>query len=407
MLQNVIHFFTLGFNNSYTAPGIVAGIIIGVYFFFRLGAAIKHFGRNQRSALSVAVRLIVALATGLTCINPWSMACIAVVFPLFFLSVALDIIAWIAGRIARFVNKRRRLRQSHDKERPQRKGFASTLYWAGAFLAVCYAAYIGVSAYTFHHTVENTVTYQTTKLSGGLNAVFLSDIHFGTIDTADDLQAVVDRINSEQEPDVVILGGDITDDRTSLEDLKVCYDILGQLKSTYGTYFVYGNHDKQPYFIDYPNGERTYTDAELEEVITTHGITILEDEVADLGDVMLVGRKDYGAEGEKDERASVEEILAASGVVPHEDKLIVVVDHQPVEIEESARAGADIELCGHTHAGQMIPFGLLYKYMGPSQYVWGEYNVDGMDLYVSSGLYGWGWPLRNEGQSEIVRLNIE
>ena len=85
-------------------------------------------------------------------------------------------------------------------------------------------------------------------------------------------------------------------------------------------------------------------------------------------------------------------------------KYIVVLDHQPVEYEENAQEGVDLQLSGHTHGGQVFPYGMIYDLSDRLNY--GEYEIKDMKQIVSSGLTGWGWPMRNEAKCEYVLINI-
>ena len=175
---------------------------------------------------------------------------------------------------------------------------------------------------------------------------------------------------------------------------------LGEINSTYGTYYVFGNHDTQPSSTDYENGNRTFSDEELERAITGNGIRILNDEKTQInGDIVLVGRSDPKWEDAVD-RIDLPDILNESD----RSRYVVVLDHQPVEYEQNSRQGADLQISGHTHGGQMFPFAIMEKLMG--HLIYGEYHFGNMEQIVSSGLTGWGWPMRNEAKCEYVLINI-
>ena len=102
--------------------------------------------------------------------------------------------------------------------------------------------------------------------------MLLSDLHYGVSMNDNNLQNVVNRISAEQ-ADIVVLDGDIVDENTTSEQMQSAFRILGQADSTYGVYYVYGNHDKNNYAAK-PN----YSAEEMEDTITQAGIQILEDE---------------------------------------------------------------------------------------------------------------------------------
>ena len=211
----------------------------------------------------------------------------------------------------------------------------------------------------------------------------------------------VEAINiiDDLKPDIVILGGDITDDRTPNESMKELYKEFGTINSTYGTYYVYGNHDRQPYETDYENGNRTYTDEELVQAIESNGLKILEDNKTTINDdIVLIGRADAGWD-ENFPRANITDLVDESDL----SKYTVVIDHQPIDQNETSKY-ADLQVSGHTHGGQVFPYAIFSDLMGKCTY--GEYDFGDMKQIVSSGLTGWGWPIRNEAKCEYVLINI-
>ena len=128
------------------------------------------------------------------------------------------------------------------------------------------------------------------------------------------------------------------------------------------------------------------TPKELEETILSAGITVLRDEwVYALEDVVLVGREDVSSE----ERLPLEELPPRP-----EDACVIWIDHTPYQEEEIASSGADLQLSGHSHAGQLFPLRTLYR-LGV-RYIWGDYDTRGAHVYVTSGFGGWYIPFRTE-----------
>ena len=229
--------------------------------------------------------------------------------------------------------------------------------------------------------------------------LFISDVHYGTVQNTQLVKDSILKMNNLK-PDIVLLGGDIVDERTTKDSMQEIFEELGKINSTYGTYYIFGNHDRQPYTSDYENGNRTFTDSDLNQSIEKNGIKILNDDKITINnDIVLVGRSD--AEWEDSiNRTDVNEILNESDL----SKYIVVLDHQPVEYEENAQEGVDLQLSGHTHGGQVFPYGMIYDLSCRLNY--GEYEIKDMKQIVSSGLTGWGWPMRNEAKCEYVLINI-
>lgn len=197
-------------------------------------------------------------------------------------------------------------------------------------------------------------------------------------------------------PDFIVLGGDVTDEGTSRESMIKVFEELGTLNSTYGTYFIYGNHDRQPKVGDYRDGTKPYSNDELVSVIKKNNIKILEDDsVVINNDIVLVGRKDAG-HGNDIKRASIFDLV-------NDNKFVLVLDHQTLD-ECNVSKVADLMISGHTHGGQIFPYGLVTDLSGKPNY--GLYSYGTMKEIVSSGFCGWGIPLRNECPCEYVVVKV-
>lgn len=228
----------------------------------------------------------------------------------------------------------------------------------------------------------------------GLNTdhkfVFVADIHAGSGQSLDLLRDFCIKVN-EEKPEFVILGGDITDEYTSYEDMVMTYDILSSIEAP--MYYVYGNHDKQP-DGDLVGG-KTYSEEQLKTIITNAGITILEDEYIKLDDeLVLLGRIDLLDNNRKD---------YTSLINPYEGKLIVV-DHEPYDEEQLLNESSILQVSGHTHAGQFWPLKYIYRLLGLSAY--GDYDEPNTHLYVTSGFGVWNTPFRCQGHCEWVLINL-
>lgn len=237
-----------------------------------------------------------------------------------------------------------------------------------------------------HYTVTSG------RLSQNYRIVFLSDTHYGTVQNPELLESKVDEINALN-PDIVILGGDIVEEGTSNAEMHEVFRVLAKLQSNYGTFFIYGNHDRQRY-----TPTPAYSEAELAEAIRSNGIKILCDEYVEIGkDLLLVGREDLSA---RDSRAENAELMTGAD----KDRFILTADHQPIHAAENASLGTDLQLSGHTHSGQIFPLGLMtFLY---NDLVCGAYRVDSSSVIVSSGFAGWGFPIRTQGVSEYVVVEL-
>ena len=254
---------------------------------------------------------------------------------------------------------------------------------------------LGYGYYNVGHIDRTEYIIETDKISADYRIVFISDTHYGTVQNPAVLQELMAEIGA-LEPDFIVLGGDIVEGGTSKESMEEVFCMMGKLDSRYGIYYVYGNHDRQE-----DNEQRSFTDQELEQAITDNGIIILKDEYAEIGDdLILAGRDDVGYY-EKRERLSAEEILEGAD----RKRYIIMLDHQPVEIAVNGKAGADLQLSGHTHAGQAFPAGLFMRVMGMPCY--GEYQIDDCELIVSSGASVGVFPIRKEKHCEYVVIELK
>lgn len=271
------------------------------------------------------------------------------------------------------------------------------IYRSGVIAMILTALLCGYGHYNIYQVVQTdyTVTTQKEIRPEGYRLVLLSDLHYGISLDGAELQAVVDRIN-ETQPDAVILDGDLVDESTTLEGMQEAFRVLGHLQSTYGTYYVYGNHDQNNY-ASAPN----YTREQLAATIRENGITILEDESVTLGsDLTLIGRADRGdGTFQREEISELTESLDP-------DQEWILLDHQPADYEKAQQAGCDMILSGHTHAGQIWPAGLFATLFHFDELNYGEKDVGNLHAIVTSGIAGWGYPMRTERHSEYVVIQL-
>lgn len=242
----------------------------------------------------------------------------------------------------------------------------------------------------------NYLTFDSHKIKKNHTFVFMSDIHYPTAQFKSSVKSALNEIK-ELNPEFILLGGDITDEFTTYEDMKEIYESIGALQIP--TFYIYGNHDRQN--KAYKVGRTKFDVKELEKVIKDNGITILKDEWQYVSeDLIVVGREDVS---EKQSRKKVEDIKNWP-----EDAYIICVDHSPYQKEDMMELGADLQLSGHTHAGQLFPLKTIYK---PAvKYVYGKYLINNSPynkyLYVSSGFSGWVLPFRNEEHCNYEVINL-
>ncbi len=239
--------------------------------------------------------------------------------------------------------------------------------------------------------MPNYHTYSSDKLTTMHKIIFAADLHVGSAQPFSVLEKEVKAMTDEQ-PECIILGGDITDDYTTKEEMEKTFELFGNCGVP--VYYLYGNHDRQKH-AEYANGLQ-FTAEELQQAITDNGIILLKDEYAEIApDLLLLGREDISEGGE---RAKAETLTN-----PSPEKYLIVADHQPFEFKENTVTGTDLQLSGHTHAGQLFPLRSLYSVIG---YACGDFTEGESIMNVSAGACGWRVPFRTEKHCyyEVITL---
>ena len=216
-----------------------------------------------------------------------------------------------------------------------------------------------------------------------LTIVFMADLHFRGLTSGRFLDELVAKVNA-QKPDVILIGGDMLEGDDRDEDTGRYERAFRRMTSRYGTFAVPGNHERYG---------RAGSGAFLEKA----GIRLLQDEAVPIDRaVVLAGRKDSRSRGRK----TVAKILAAApGDLP-----VILLAHRPSDFDEAARNGVAIQLSGHTHHGQIFPANIITSREYPLSR--GHLEKGGTHFFVTSGVQGWGPPVRTVGASEIIVLRL-
>ena len=220
----------------------------------------------------------------------------------------------------------------------------------------------------------------------------ISDMHLGTSIRQEDLPGIVQRVNALS-PDLILLGGDIYEERTTREELAASYSAFSGLKAPLGVYYVPGNHEYNAQM----DGTLDLVSVFLN--LEAAGITPLKDEVVDVTGFYLIGRDDFRSYT----RTSIQTLL--EDVDQHLP--VVVLDHEPMELDEVKNSGVDLQLSGHTHAGQLFPGGLLTELFGVFEYSYGYHRDGEFQIIVSSGIGAWGFPMRVGSPTEIALVTVK
>ena len=226
----------------------------------------------------------------------------------------------------------------------------------------------------------------------GLRIVTFGDAHLSTTYGGRRFERVVELVNA-QRPDVVAIVGDLAEG--TLEALREDVAPLGDLVSSQGVFFVTGNHE---YFTDTENWLRH---------LPTLGVDVLRNERVPIGR----GTASFDLAGIDDRTA------AASGLPGHgadldaaldgrdDDVPVVLLAHQPVQVEQSRAAGVDLQLSGHTHGGQLWPFDYAVRLDQPAVEGWSSHGST--QLYVTSGAGYWGPPMRVGARPEVTVIELQ
>ncbi len=333
--------------------------LMGLYFFFFLRRALRAWGISASSRWVKAVLILISLLLTLSITQLRSIFTLFVLH-VFFLGMLFDLL--------------------HLPFRAFRK--LQRVYLSG-LLPIALSVFALVFGY-FHMQTVQPAYYSIETENVSMRIAFLSDLHYPNAMTPERLQSICDKIEA-QKPDLLLLGGDMVDEGTSDAEIGECISILDSISSTYGTYYICGNHDNL--LQRYSNADLLYKALESSE------ITLLADETAMVGGLTLVGRRDLSDPS----RRPLSELL------PQESGYVLCLDHQPLDAEAAAADGCDLMLSGHTHNGQIWPIGYINALLGPK---YGQYQFGEMDLVVSSGIVGWAYPIRTQGVCEYVILDL-
>ena len=238
-----------------------------------------------------------------------------------------------------------------------------------------------------------------------LKIVLVADLHLGYSVGMAQMGQMVGKINREN-PDLVVIAGDIFDNAyAALEDPEGLAAILGSIQSKYGVYACYGNHDVEEKLLagfSFPTDGEKASDPRMDAFLEAANIHLLRDEgVLIDGSFYLLGRADYERPGRGIERRKTPAELTRG--LDH-SKPILVLDHEPRELQALADAGVDVDLCGHTHDGQLFPGNLLIGlfWENPCGYL----QKDGMHNIVTSGVGVFGPNMRLGTRSELCRITV-
>ncbi len=224
-----------------------------------------------------------------------------------------------------------------------------------------------------------------------MKLICISDLHLGELIRSNRLEAWVREINARQ-PDMICLLGDIFDEGPQLlgEEEATCQAFLAELNAPLGVYACIGNHDRGW-------GEQRESIQSMQAWFEAAGIELLVDQFV-WTEGMVIAGKDYtwGATNASEALAFLEEAP--------KDGPVILLDHEPGQLEDAAAAGVDLVLSGHTHKGQIFPGNLITNWLYETDY---GYATNGeSQIVVSSGAGTWGPVLRWGSRSELIEIQL-
>lgn len=267
---------------------------------------------------------------------------------------------------------------------------------------IFHAKYIKTTSYDV--IINKTIPERTS-----MKVVLLADTHFGYNAGVLHARELVRKIN-KQKPDLVCIAGDIFDNEyDAIRNPEKLEKTLRGIKSTYGVYACWGNHDLNEeilagFTFKHKDGDLSdIKDLRMKKFLEDSNIHILEDESVLINDQFyVIGRKDASLTEKIDETRKAPAQLTEK---LDRDKPIIMIDHQPKELQELADAGVDLDLCGHTHDGQTFPGNFTIKLMWENPC--GLLSKDNMTNITTSGAGVWGPAMRIGTDSEICSINIQ
>ncbi|MDD2798012.1 MAG: metallophosphoesterase [Bacteroidales bacterium] len=267
-------------------------------------------------------------------------------------------------------------------------GLANFRFWWMMVSFAIIAIVMIIGNYNFNNPKTVSLTIQSDKPLQGkiMKIVAVSDLHLGFSIDKQRLKSFVKMIN-DQHPDLVLMAGDITDRSIEPVIRQNMREELSQIHSTLGVFAINGNHE---HYAEQMNATENY--------LKSAGITFLKDSVAMVNQSFYIVGRDDRTNGNRQSLSTLVQGIQSN--LP-----IILLDHQPHQLEEAEMNGIDLQFSGHTHEGQFFPGNLLVKRMFEIGH--GYLKKGTTHYFVSSGLGIWGPQYRIGTQSEIVVIDFK
>ncbi len=251
-------------------------------------------------------------------------------------------------------------------------------------LAMLCAIYSSLNALQKPSLVDLKINISSLKTQS-LKIIHLTDLHIDGRTRTKEIEYIIKKTN-EFIPDIILITGDVLDTNKDVSHYEA---LFRDLKAKYGVFATTGNHEYYPGLDNFKNFCRGAN------------IKVLENEVFELQNLVnLIGINDKAALSFSYKLANLPELFSQTN--PSLPKILL--SHRPEVFDEAAKLFVDLQLSGHTHAGQIPPIDLIEKIF--FKYVFGLYKSGNSNLYLSSGTRFWGPRMRFLSKSEIVRINL-
>jgi len=256
---------------------------------------------------------------------------------------------------------------------------------------VLFGAAAATGTYGIFNASWTRITRTTVQLANlpeawrGRRAALISDLHLGPVRNGSFLRRIVMHVLKEK-PDAIFIAGDLYDG-TAIDAVRAAQP-LSQLTAPHGVYFVAGNHEQ---FGD----DRKYLHA-----VEAAGVRVLSNEKVEVEGLQIIGIPYRHAA----QNAHFARILNRIGV--DRERASILLTHAPDHPRVAEAAGISLQLSGHTHVGQFIPWSWMARRIY-RQFVYGLSRIGKMQVFTSSGAGTWGPPLRLGSNPEIVVLEFQ
>ncbi len=387
---------------------LVTGLVVGAHLYvYRRLVKGPGFARLPRLALSTVLAVLGILIPAAfllprllpaSSVRPFVFAAFVWIGLLFYLMLVLgarDVYRLFAGLVSRIRTVvRHKAGEASGPGDPSRRLFLARLAAGGALAVSGSVTGLGLGAALGDLRVP-LVKVRLARLPSALSGfriAVLADLHLGPVLGKEFLETVVARTNALK-PDLIAIVGDLVD--LPVERLKDEIGAIGRLRARQGVFFVTGNHE----FYSGPDAWMNH--------LRSLGIVVLANQRVSISaggseGFDLAGVHDYSAGVfSADHRPDLDAALA--GRDPARE--LVLLAHQPRQVFAAARAGVGLQISGHTHGGQIWPFGVLTRLSQP--YLSGLHrHAKNTQIYVTRGTGFWGPPLRILAPPEISQIQL-